>query len=170
MSWGERVSRHRPWIFFLVFCCSSSMLVRWFCLHRFSSGVTLLFGAYSKMGASIFVCLYISLSRLQLESSRQAAPSNPSRRLTSAWCQREDISVSGGSIPVQIFFLVILNCRSHSLVTGSSTTSAQPKSPRGQPAAPAESAFSYFFFFLSVPRNKPLVLFITWTYHITLHE
>ena len=30
MSWRKRKSRHRPWIF---------MLARWFCLHRFVSGV-----------------------------------------------------------------------------------------------------------------------------------
>ena len=28
MSWRERENRHRRWTFFLVFCCSSSMLVR----------------------------------------------------------------------------------------------------------------------------------------------
>ena len=73
VSWTKRnnmslegESRYRPWIFSLVFCCSSSIFVRWFCLHSFVSGVRSLFGAHPKMRAVIFVCLYISVSRLQL--------------------------------------------------------------------------------------------------------
>ena len=35
----EKESRDRPWTFFLVFCCSSNVPVRWFRLHRFAFGV-----------------------------------------------------------------------------------------------------------------------------------
>ena len=35
----EKESRDGPWIFFLLFCCRSKVLVRWFRLHRFASGV-----------------------------------------------------------------------------------------------------------------------------------
>ena len=68
MSWGEKESRHRQ-IFFLVFCYSSDVLVRWFRLHSCASGVRPLFGAQSKMGATTFdylrpgKCSLLSLPR-----------------------------------------------------------------------------------------------------------
>ena len=38
--------------FSLIFCCSSNILVCWFCLHSCESGIRPLFGADSKMGAT----------------------------------------------------------------------------------------------------------------------
>ena len=42
------------------FCCSLSMLVHWFCLHRFVSSVRLLYRANSQNGARKFLSVLIS--------------------------------------------------------------------------------------------------------------
>ena len=61
--------------FLSVFSCSSNMLVCWFRLHRFVSGVGPLFGAHPKNGAVIFVLLYFIVADVQLASSHPAANS-----------------------------------------------------------------------------------------------
>ena len=131
MLWGER--EHRPWIFFLVFCCNANVLVCWFRLC-WVSDVRPLFGAHPKIRAVIFISLYIFVAGVQLFSlSRYVSQPNkllnPSRSLTFVWCRREDIFVS---TPVLKIFLVIFNYRRHSLVIGWSTTSALAGFHRGQ--------------------------------------
>ena len=59
---GERKSRHKPWIFFLVFCCSCNMVVHWFHLHSCTSSRGPLFGAHPKMRAATFGFLHIVLA------------------------------------------------------------------------------------------------------------
>ena len=51
--------------FLSVFSCSN-VLVCWFHLHRFVSGVRPLLRAHPKIGAVIFVCLYIFVAGVQL--------------------------------------------------------------------------------------------------------
>ena len=55
----EREGKYRSWIFFLIFCCSSNLLVRWFRLHSCAFGVGPLFGAHPKTEAIIFVSLHL---------------------------------------------------------------------------------------------------------------
>ena len=127
-SHEKQASKERSWIFFLVFCCSSNMLSRWFRLYRFASGVGLLFGACLKITAATLARLPIAVSSLQLTiftSSRFFTNwfSNTSRPLIS-WG-----SVFSGSTPANKiwdlqFFLVIFNYRCHSHMTGWPTTSA----------------------------------------------
>ena len=66
--WREREQTQSLNFFFLVFCCSSNVLVRWFRLHWCASGVRPLFGAHLTMGATIFVSLYIFVAGVQLSS------------------------------------------------------------------------------------------------------
>ena len=54
MAWEEKESRRRHWIFILVLCCSSNMLVHWFCFYRFASSVRPLFRVDPKMGLGNF--------------------------------------------------------------------------------------------------------------------
>ena len=70
----ERKGRHRPWFIFLVFCCSSNVLVRWFRLHNCESGVRPFSRALPKMGAIIFVSLYIVVADVQLSSLPRHVP------------------------------------------------------------------------------------------------
>ena len=128
----EKESRDRPWIFFLVFCCSSTMLVLWFRFHRFASGVRPPFRSLPKNGATIFVCPYISVACVQLTvftSSRQATNSlKPSAYLC--------LVLEGGPYPFPVvpllrrrfgifgFFPVICNYRSHLPVIDWPTTRA----------------------------------------------
>ena len=56
---------HRPWIFFLVFCCSSNVLVCWFRLYSCTS-VGRFFGAHPKIGLVIFTRLYNLVTGVQL--------------------------------------------------------------------------------------------------------
>ena len=126
---GERKRRNRHWIFFLVFCCSSNILVCWFHLHSCASGVRPLFRAYSKIGAAISViftsswlvfncCLYLIMS-----------PSQPT--LKPEWSPYFCLVLEGGTylfpvVPLLrrrsgtpcVFFLVIFNYHSHTCVTG----------------------------------------------------
>ena len=116
MTWGEEESRHRLWIILLVFCCSSNILVHWFHLHSCALGIKLLFGAHPVIFISTFLWLvfncflYIITSPSHLTFKPE---SSPYFRL----CQREDISVSGGSKPVQKIW-DLCSFSSHSLVTG----------------------------------------------------
>ena len=66
ISWLEKKNADRPWIFFLVFSCSSNVLFRWFSFHSWASGVWLFFGNHPKMKAETFGCLRIAVSSLQL--------------------------------------------------------------------------------------------------------
>ena len=62
--WGEKESRWRHWIFFLIFSCSSNVFVRWFHLHSCSSTVRPRFEAQSKMWAVTSDYLHIGLARV----------------------------------------------------------------------------------------------------------
>ena len=90
----EKESRHRPWIFFLTFCCSYNILVSWFLLHSCASGVGPLFGAHPKTGGVIIVFLNIFMSGVQLlyflVTSSWQLTFKPEFLLTSTWCRRED--------------------------------------------------------------------------------
>ena len=48
--------------FLSVFSCCSNVLICWFRLQRFATGVRPLVGAHPKMGPVIFVCLYIFMA------------------------------------------------------------------------------------------------------------
>ena len=128
----EREGRHRLWISFLVFCCSSNMLVCWFCLHSCTSGVRPLFRGYTKMGAILLslhlwgwcssVRLYLinSLSQLTFKpkwSSYFHLVSGREEHNCFHWFHTctEDLRPPG-------IFLVIFNYRSHSPMTGRSTS------------------------------------------------
>ena len=69
----EKVSKDRHWIFFLLFCCSSTGLVCCFRLHWFASGVKSLFRRSPQMETTTFDSLHIVLasvhSRLSLVTS-----------------------------------------------------------------------------------------------------
>ena len=119
MSWGERESRYRPWIFFLVFCCSSNVLIRWFRVHGCTSGMRILFGVNPKMKLVFFASLYISLADVQLLvlPHRISQSTNFQPRVVPLFppgVVRRNQSVSSGSTPAQntldlcfFFFLVI---------------------------------------------------------------
>ena len=85
----KRESRHKPWIFFRVFFCSSNMLVRWV-----ASSVKPLFGANSQKEARKFSSAYIFVASVQqtvFNSARLAV--NPLKKilpLPSAWCRQEE--------------------------------------------------------------------------------
>ena len=103
-----REGRHRPWIFFLVFIRSSSMLVRWSSLHRFESGVRLPFRSSPQNGDYNFrLSLYFRgwCSTRFFTSWRPAANLTHFQKrvvlFTSAWYRREGIYVFGGSTPAQ---------------------------------------------------------------------
>ena len=85
ICYKKKISRDRPWIFFLVFCCSSNMLIRWFHLYRLMSGVRPPFGAHPKVGAATFnylhvvldsvhLCLYLFTSQSQLTFKPELSP------------------------------------------------------------------------------------------------
>ena len=80
----EREDGQRPWIFFLVFCCSSNVLIRWFHLYRLESSVRPLFGAHGNFRLS-------SHSPSKSSSHLRAnGLSNQSRCLTAVWCRWEE--------------------------------------------------------------------------------
>ena len=138
-----------------------------------------LFGVHPDMkGGVIFVCLYIFVADAQHVSfsSRPVADpfSNPSRLLTSDWCQRETKNVSPvqKTWDLQLFFQVIFYYCSHSLMTGWPTTNVLAWVNHKSAGYFCRLCLLFrliFFISLSFPGNYPLVLFITWTYHITLH-
>ena len=93
MSWWERESKHKPWIFFTVFCSSSNILIRFFCLHRVASIVRPFFGAHPQNGSLKLFSPYVFVASVPLtvfSSSRPLANSlKPSRPLPSPWDRRE---------------------------------------------------------------------------------
>ena len=128
MSWEERESRHRPWIFLLVIYCSLSILAGLFHFHKFVSGVRPLIRAHSENGACEFLSVltsswlvfnsYLPLCVWLLIHFQTRVVS-----FTSNWYQKEDISISSGFTLAQkiwdfCFFIVFLNYCSHSLVIG----------------------------------------------------
>ena len=177
MSWEERKSWHKPIIFFLVFCFSYNMLVRWFRLYKFASCVRPLLGTHPQNWARKFLSIltsswlvfsprfYIFVSSCLLTSKS---------KLSFYFClvSTRGTSVSDGFSPAQKiwdlrFFLVIFNYRSHSPVTGWRKQMLKLESFRGPPAASVDSlfAFSSYLFLLSLslslflrpPKKLPLV-------------
>ena len=130
----EKKSRDRPWIFFLVFCCSSSMFVYWLRFHRCMFGASPFSDPTPKRGpqlATVFTLSWLVFTCVfTLSCLRAKWRSNPCRPFISAGCPRKNISVSGGSSPAQriwdlpFFFFFFSHFRSHSPVTGWPTTNA----------------------------------------------
>ena len=126
----RKKGRGRLWIFFLVFCCSSNVLVRWFRHHSCASGVWHLFRAHRSKGSRNFL-LSSHCPGKSLLSSLPRHVSEPTyfQTLTSTWCHRVDISVSGCSTPAhKIWDLWVFSnhfdYRRHSPETPWPTTSA----------------------------------------------
>ena len=71
---------------------NSNVLVRWFRLHSFASGVRSLFGDHPKIGASAFDYLHIVLASLHSCLYFVVSPSlsNLSRPLTSTWWRSKE--------------------------------------------------------------------------------
>ena len=88
----EKESRDRPWIFFLVFCCCSNMLIS---LVFFFTGSHLVWDPLSeltsKWGPANFGRLHMALSSHYHVTSTSHQLSNLSRPLTSSWYRREDV-------------------------------------------------------------------------------
>ena len=134
MSWGGKKSTDRPWIFFLFFCCNSSMLVRWFRLYRFTSGVKPLFEAHSQNVASKFSSI-LTFSWLVFNSRLYFFTSGCKLTFKHESPAYFSLVLEEGSYPSPLvipaqkiwdiwIFLIIFNYRSHSPVTGWPTTSA----------------------------------------------
>ena len=147
MSRGERESRHRPWILFLVFCCSSDVFVRWFCLYSCASGLRPLFELHHKIGLVTFVRLHIFVGWVQLSSlprhvsqltdfQNRVAPVLPS--VVSEWRNIPFIRfhICAEYLWLLGFFVVIFNYRSHSSVTGWPITSALARRLRARVSVP----------------------------------
>ena len=72
----EKERQDRPWIFFLVFFCSSNMSVHLFRLHRFVSGVGLFFFRSSPQnGTTTFDSLHIVLPSIHWCRNLVTSPS-----------------------------------------------------------------------------------------------
>ena len=138
MSWGKR---DRTWIFFLLFCSSSSVLVRWFRLHSCASGVTPFWG-YIQNETAVFVYIYIVFSWCSvLVTAPSQLTFKPEVPLLPPGVGGRNISVSDGSTSTRKiwelqFFKVIFDYRSHSLVTGWPRLSALAWLLTGQLAVP----------------------------------
>ena len=124
MSWGERESRHRPFIFLLVSCCSSNVFVRWFHLHRSGSR------AHLQIRAAVFYNLLIVLAsdhpRLYLFASgckvTFKSKSSAYFHLVSEG-EAYPFPVVPHMIWDRLFFVIIFNYHSHSIMTGWPKTS-----------------------------------------------
>ena len=130
----EREGIQRPWIAFLIFCCSSNVLVSRVRFYSCVFGMRPLFRAHPKMGRQIFVSLYISLtgvlhSSLPRRVSQPTLLSNPSYPFTYLCGRGRNVSFPVDPHMLRIFgtsgfFLVLSDYRSHSLVTGWPATRA----------------------------------------------
>ena len=128
----ERESRHRPWLFFPTFWCSSNALFHLICLHNRASDVGPLFWAHAKTRAVIFVYLYIFVASVQLSS----LPRHTTFRTNfQTWvASLLPPGVQGNTYPFPVVlhlhwrlgtsnvFLVISNYRSHLPMIGWPTT------------------------------------------------
>ena len=103
--------------------------------------------------------------------------SSSSRRLTSTKCRWEKHPFSAGSTPAQKIWEFCF-FSSHFLITvvihpwrADLQPVLNPESLKGHLAVPFDSmsAFSSFFL-ISLLHQKLVFVFITWTYHITLHR
>ena len=188
----ERVGRHRAWISFLLFCCSSNVIAPWFRLHNCMYCVRHFFGAHPKMRAATFDYLHIVLTRIHFCLYLVASPSqlatlvftlshlaanwllNPTRRLTSAWCRKKDISVFGPFISAQMirdlcFFLSFLD----TVVIHPWLADLQQVLWRYLPEVSWPfciiSVRFFFFFFSLLPQKSTSRRFLTSTLRISLH-
>ena len=129
----EGESRHRPWIFFLVFCCSSNVFVSVFRRISCESGVTP-FERSPENGAGNFrpvshfsgECLTVVFSSTRLPANTFQLKFSPYFRLLS-----ERGTYPFSVVPhmlrrsgTPLIFLVIFNYRCHSAVTGWPTMGA----------------------------------------------
>ena len=175
MLWGEKESRHRPWIFFLVFCYISNVLVivRRFRLHSCVSSVKTQFGAHSKLATVIFVSLYIFVAGVQLLFL--PCHVSESTNLQTRVIPLLPPGVGGRTYPLSVvpilcrsfwtscFFLVIFNYRIHSPVWP--TTNALALLSKGQLAVPVDS----LLFLLPLHHSKfTSRRFLTSAFHIML--
>ena len=154
----EREGRNIPWIFFLVFCCSSNVFVRWFWHHICAFSVRLFF----KVWAFNFL-LSINLpcrgsTRVFTSSHRIANFQTQVVTLLLPVAER-NISVSAGSTPMQKildfhFFLVIFITVVIYLWPASPRWMLKTESFAGQSVAPVDYplGFSYFLL-LTFTRN-----------------
>ena len=155
----ERESRHRLWIFFLVFCCSSIMLVHWFHLSSCASCVKPLFGAHPKMGAVTFDYLHMIRtsvnSRLYFVTSPSQLSFKPESSAYFRLCRREGhirfpwfftCTVDLGPLVFSSYF----NYQSPSSLTGWPTTSALVKLLSDQLAVPYTLCLLLIIFLLSL--------------------
>ena len=109
----EKESEGRPWIVFLVFCCSSNVLVHWFRLHSCMSGVRSISGVHRKIGvatSAVFGCLHILISGLQLTVFISSSPllfSFPRQLLTVF--PFESPSTNQNSLSIHCWYVSIFN-------------------------------------------------------------
>ena len=91
MSWEESWSRHRYWIFYLIFCYSSTCLYRF---YRFGSDVRPFHGAHLKWGhifrLSLHFCGCFSFGVFISKHPAANTLSKPSFPITSAWWRKEN--------------------------------------------------------------------------------
>ena len=167
-------SRHRPWIFFPIFCCSSTCFFAGFVF----TGSHLVWDPFSTLSPTWWLQLLsiFTLSWLVFTSiftSLCPAPdsfSNQSCVLASVWWQREEHICfwwfyTCADFGPLIFFLVIFNHCSHSPVTGCPTTCAL-----AWHTVDPLSAFSFFSFLsLSFQKLDSISLYnLDLPYYVTL--
>ena len=147
---------------FLAFPYFSNILVLWIHLYCCMSGVRPLFGTHSKMGAAIFICIYIFMAGVQLLSlPRYISQSTNSLTVV------VPLLTPGVGGRTYLFLVAPHQCwrfgtsgvffSSHLPVTGWPITSALAWFVRGRLAVLFLRLTAYFlitfFFFLSFPRN-----------------
>ena len=159
------------------------MLVHWFCLLRFASGIRPLFRAHPKMGAITFDYLHIFLASVYLGLYLVMSPSQLTFKPESS--SYFHLVLEGGHICFRwfhtcaedlgpVFFLVIFNYIVIHPWLADPQWLLWPESLRWQLAVLVDSVFSsYFFFCLSFPCNSlynwDLPYHITWLKWLSIH-
>ena len=155
--------------FLTVFSCSK-VFAHWFCLHGFASGV---WGSFSELTPKMRIVIFSVLSSSWLVfqcSLRLLATHFKFSRppISACYCREENLFLLVINLHRKfgssIFFLFILNLRSHSLGTGWHTTSVLAWATRTSATSfrcisVCCFVLSSFIFFLSLPRSSPLLLF-----------